>query len=31
MLIPEGPWETIEGSITAPKGFKASGNIYNKF
>lgn len=25
ILIPSGPWTEIEGSICAPKGFKAQG------
>lgn len=25
ILIPPGPWKEIDGSVTAPKGFKAQG------
>ena len=26
ILIPEGPWKEVEGSVNAAKGFKAQGN-----
>ncbi len=25
ILIPEGPWKEVEGSVNAAKGFKAQG------
>ena len=25
ILIPEGPWEEVEGSVNAASGFKAQG------
>ena len=27
ILIPPGPWKEIDGSVTAPKGFKAQGEL----
>ena len=27
ILIPEGPWTEVEGSVNAPKGFKAQGAL----
>lgn len=25
ILIPKGPWKAVDGSVNAPKGFKAQG------
>ena len=27
ILLPKGPWKAIEGSVNAPKGFKAQGQF----
>ena len=31
ILIPPGPWKEIDGSVTAPKGFKAQGRPADSF
>ena len=31
ILIPEGPWKEVEGSVCAPKGFKAQGAALSSF
>ena len=27
ILIPKGPWKAVDGSVNAPKGFKAQGSF----
>lgn len=31
ILIPEGPWKEVEGSVNAAKGFKAQGDRHTPF